>query len=69
MNDLTFEQQFFETNRDFLAQRYAGKVLIILGQKVVAVYENPSVAQREAAKEFRNNSYLIQQIERPPMRR
>lgn len=65
MTDLEREEQFFHENEAQLSQRYAGKVLVIRGGKVVAVYENISIAEREATKEFGAQTFLLKSI--PPV--
>ena len=58
------ETMFFRENRESLERRFGGKVVVIKGRKVVAVYENLATAQREAAREFLPGTFLVQRIER-----
>ncbi len=62
MAELASDEQFFRENEGPLSQRFAGKVLVIRGGRVVAVYENPSVAEREATREFGAQTFLVKQI-------
>jgi hypothetical protein len=62
MAELASDEQFFHENEGRLSQRFAGKVLVIRGGRVVAVYENPSTAEREATREFGAQSFLVKQI-------
>jgi len=61
------DHEFCESNRERLATRYAGKVVVIKDQQVVRIYESEDVARRETAKEFAPGSFLIRRIE--PVRR
>lgn len=65
MDVLEAEKQFFLNNREALARRFAGKVVVIRGNKVVLVYDNVVVAERETSRDFTPGSVLIQRIERP----
>ncbi|WP_414664812.1 hypothetical protein [Horticoccus sp. 23ND18S-11] len=59
--------EFCESHREQLADRYAGKVVVIKDQQVVRIYEREDIARREAEKEFTPGSFLIRRIE--PVRR
>lgn len=64
MRELTGEEQFFRENEARLMERFAGKVVVIRGCRVVGVYENSAVAEREAAREFGTRSFLVKGIGR-----
>ena len=64
MVGLATEEQFFRENEARLSERFAGKVLVIHGCRVVAVYESQSIAEREATREFGAQTILLKAIER-----
>ena len=64
MVELVSDEQFFHENEAQLSERFAGKVLIIRDRRVVAVHENLTVAQREAAREFGGQTFLVKTIAR-----
>ena len=64
MVELANDEQFFHQNEAQLSQRFAGKVLVIRGCRVVAVYENLFIAEREATREFGAQPFLVKTIER-----
>jgi hypothetical protein len=64
MVQLAGDEQFFHENEAQLSERFAGKVLVIRQRRVVAVYENLTVAQREAAREFGGQTFLVKPIAR-----
>lgn len=62
MVELSVEEEFFRAHETRLSQRFAGKVLIIRGCKVVAVYESRSIAEREATREFGARTFVLKTI-------
>ena len=64
MVQLAGDEQYFHENEAQLSERFAGKVLIIRQRRVVAVYENLTLAQREAAREFGDQTFLVKPIGR-----
>ena len=64
MVELARDEQFFRENEARLSQRFAGKVLVIRGCTVVAIYESRTVAERESLREFGAQAFLVKAIER-----
>ena len=62
MVELAVEEEFFRAHETRLSQRFAGKVLVIRGCKVVAVYESRSTAEREAKREFGEQTFVVKAI-------
>lgn len=54
------EFQYFIDNQDNLVNRYNGKVLVIVGEEVVGVYDTEIEAYIEAQKTYKLGSFLIQ---------
>lgn len=61
----TDEEQYFREHEAELSRRFAGKVVLIRGRRVVAVYEKQQVAEREAQREFGASGYLLKAISGP----
>ena len=55
------ELDFYVANRTNLAARYAGKFLVIKGQKVIRVYERELTAICETQKEHEPGTFLVQE--------
>jgi hypothetical protein len=66
MVQLAVEEEFFRVHEAQLAQRFAGKVLVIRGRKVVAVYERRCIAEREATREFGGQAFIVKTIGSEP---
>ena len=53
------EEHYFQEHEAQLNRRYAGKVVVIRGRKVVAVYETEVAARRESARQFGEQGYWL----------
>jgi len=60
------ELDFFVANQDDLVKQHRGRVLVIKGQRVVAVYESPLEAYIEAQKTHELGTFMIQACEPGP---
>lgn len=54
------ELNFFISHQNELLSKYQGKVLVIKGQTVVGVYQNPLEAYFEAQKKYDIGTFMIQ---------
>ena len=61
MADLKKEFQWFLDNQDELVKKYEGKVLVIVGSKVVGVYDSALEAYEAADSLYDAGTYLIQE--------
>lgn len=57
------EVEYYIANQKKLAARYAGKYLVIKGQKVIAVYEREMVAVKQSEKEHALGTVLVQKAD------
>ncbi len=54
------ELRFFIKNQKDLVKKYRGKTLVLQGQKVIGVYENPLEAYIEVQKKHKIGTFMIQ---------
>ena len=54
------ELQFFIANQDRLVANHGGKTLVIKGEEVVGVHNNPLEAYLEAVKKYEPGTFMIQ---------
>jgi hypothetical protein len=60
------ELNFFITHQNDLVNKYRGKVLVIKGQVIVGVYQNPLEAYLEAQKKYEIGTFMIQPCDAGP---
>ena len=60
MATLEKEFNFFKTHQDELVQKYDGKFLAIVGDKVVGVYDSELAAYTATKKKHAAGTFLIQ---------
>jgi hypothetical protein len=63
-----FEQEkaFCKANQDTLREVYAGKHLIIVGDRVIGAYANASDAYEEALKSYQPGHFMLQEVPTQP---
>jgi hypothetical protein len=63
-----FEQEkaFCEAHRDSLREQYAGKLLVIVGDRVIGSYDDAGDAYREAVKAYEPGRFMIQEVPARP---
>jgi hypothetical protein len=63
-----FEQEkaFCEAHRDELRKKYSGKHLIIIGDQVIAAYDNAMEAYSEAIKIYEPGNFMLQEVPAHP---
>jgi uncharacterized protein (DUF2249 family) len=63
-----FEQelQFFISNQEKFVKKYSGKTLVIVGEKILGVYNSPLEAYFEALKTQKLGTFMIQEVEKGP---
>lgn len=54
------ELQFFIANQERLVKEYKGKVLVLKGEEVVGVYDDPLTAYLDASKNYEPGTFMIQ---------
>lgn len=57
------EYQYYLDNQQELYNKYAGKVLVIVGENVVGVYEDELEALIASSKKYELGTFLIQRCE------
>ena len=60
MKPLEYEYRFFKESRDELLKKYAGSVLVIVGQRVAGVFDSEIEAFTAASQEYEPGEFLIQ---------
>ena len=60
---LTEERQYFETNREDLLERCAGKYVLIKGAELIGAYDDEETAISEGARAFGLESFLVRRVE------
>lgn len=60
MATLEKEFNFYKAHQDELVQKYDGKFLAIVGDKVVGVYDSELAAYTDAKKKYAAGTFLIQ---------
>ena len=59
--------EYYLSNQNELVKLYAGKVLIITGQKVVGAYDSYDDADNAALEQFGEGTYLLQKCSQGTM--
>lgn len=54
------ELNYFIANQKQLVQKYEGKTLVLRGEEVVGVYDDPLQAYLNAVKDYEPGSFMIQ---------
>jgi hypothetical protein len=54
------ELAFFIANQKNLVKQYRGKILVIIGEKVIGVYPDPLTAYIQTQKKHKLGSFMIQ---------
>jgi len=54
------EFAYFKNNRDFLIKKYTNKYIVIVGEKVVDVYDNRINALKSSASKYGLGNFLIE---------
>ncbi len=54
------EYAYYIAHRDELLKQYKGKQLLIVGEKVVGVYDSEMQAYQEAIKKYQLGTFLMQ---------
>lgn len=54
------EFQFYKTHQNELVEKYNGKFLVIVGEKVVETYDTELEAYSEAKKGYKLGTFLVQ---------
>lgn len=57
------ELEFFKAHQDELVEKYNGKVLVLIGQSVVGVFDSYLQAYLEAQKEHPLGTFMLQLCE------
>jgi len=65
MKDIKLEKEFnyFVSHKDELLEKYNGKVLVIIGEEIVGVYNLEIEAYKESSKKYKLGTFLIQKCE------
>ena len=63
-NKLEKEFKYYLDNQDELVQKYDGKSLVIIGEKVVGSYDTNEEAYFESKKKYKLGTFLIQFCEK-----
>lgn len=61
MSDLRRELKYFIDHQSELVKEYKGKFLVIIGEKVVGVYDSTLDAYDDAKSKYEAGTYLIQE--------
>lgn len=64
MFDLEFD--FYVSHQQELVKKYDGKILVIIGNELVGVYDQPLVALRETEKKHEIGTFMIQPCSKGP---
>jgi hypothetical protein len=56
------EQEFYERHREELREKYAGKEVVISGERIIGVYNSVGEAYEEAKKNLLPGSFLMKSI-------
>ena len=62
------EQAFYEANRTELRSKYAGKRVVIAGDKVLGVYDSDREALQKTAKIIPRGSFMVKYIPQDPQK-
>ena len=62
------EQAFYEANRTDLRSKYAGKRVVIAGDKVLGVYDSDREALQKTAKIIPRGSFMVKYIHQDPQK-
>ena len=54
------ELNFFIANQDQLVKQYEGKTLVLRGEEVAGVYDDPLQAYLDAVKKYEPGTFMIQ---------
>lgn len=54
------EFKYYLDNQDDLVLKYEGKYLVIVGEKIVGVYNSDEEAYFESEKKYKSGTFLIQ---------
>lgn len=54
------ELDFFIRNQDDLVRQYANKVLVLIGEQIIGVYQTPLEAFLETAKTHTPGTFMLQ---------
>ena len=58
------ETKYFSDNIEKLLERYPGKLVLIKGSRLVAVFESQQAAHNEGARMFGTGPFSIRRVER-----
>ncbi len=56
---LSEENRYFDENIDKLLERYTGKILLIKGSRLIAVFESPRAALKEGTRMFGREPFSV----------
>ena len=56
------EFEYYLANQDALVKKHNGKVVVIKGQKVIGVYDDPATAVSETQAEHELGTFLVQKV-------
>lgn len=62
-NMLEIEYQYLQDNLDEFLSEYLGKTIVIIGKKIIAVYDCPQLAYNETVKDHDLGTFLIETID------
>jgi len=60
------ENKFYKENKDYLCEHYLGKEVVIVGNSVIAAYDDLGTAVRETAKTYEPGSFCVKNVSESP---
>jgi len=62
------EKAFYETHKSELRSKYAGKRIVIAGDKVLGIYDSDREAMQETSKIIPRGSFMVKYIPENPQK-
>ena len=56
------EFQYYETNKTIIREKYLGKQIVIVGNSIIASYDNLDKAYQETIKTYKPGTFMIHEV-------
>ena len=56
------EFQFYETNKTAIREKYLGKQIVIVGERIIASYDDMDKAYQETIKTYEPGTFMIHDV-------
>jgi len=56
------EFEFYENNKSAIREKYIGKRIVIIGERIIAAYDDMEEAYQETIKTYTPGTFMIQDV-------